>query len=243
MPALNGLSSNNSTGKTSQVKDPDHLLDSVARMTEYSETNLFKILKDLDSLNCRKQFKPLRKVPTELRPWNRPDCQTRRRLELQGLPPRRIAAKLGRPPYRKADASPYQCSRCTEVYLTWRAASDHWKNSHSGPIEIFCMSCGSQMPNRVEGRHEAFCGWSVLDTNVSNPSRIWLCCLQNLLQLRRGEVCDLIHKWTFESPSGHCNARGKQCQAMPCGYSCSNLTFTCNRSPGFLLLSTAAASF
>jgi hypothetical protein len=191
------------------VEDIDHLLDEAARLKEYSEPDLLRILECLDSLKYRNQLKHIPKEPVTARPWDRSDCQKRRRLELKGLSPKRSAGVLGRPRYYKADPPLYQCSSCTEVYHTGRTASDHWKIKHFGPIKMYCMSCGHQLPNPAEDKHESFCGWNILETDVNKPSKVWLCCLQNLLYLKRREIYDLIHTYAFEKPSSRCDARGK----------------------------------
>lgn len=191
------------------VEDLDHLLDLVARMTDYDEPQLLEILERLDSLNYRKQSKSHPRAPIAAGLWSRPDCQKRRRLELKGLSSVRIANELGRQRYYKADRALYRCSHCTYVCLTWRTAVDHWQISHTGPVAMCCMSCGHQLPDSKADKHEAICGWGIVDVDASQPNQLWLYFLEYLLSLKRQEIYSLIEACCLHDPPRRYDTRGK----------------------------------
>jgi hypothetical protein len=192
------------------VEDLDHLLDLVARMTDYDEPQVLEVLECLDKLNYKKQSKSNPKAPIAAGPWNRPDCQKRRRLELKGLSSVRIANELGRQRYYKADRALYRCSHCTCVCLTWRTAVAHWQqSSHTGPVAMSCMSCGHQLPDSKVDKHETICGWDIIDVDTNQPGRLWLYFLEYLLSLKRQEIYSLIKTCRLHDPPCRHDTRGK----------------------------------
>ncbi|KAJ0129609.1 Transposable element Tc3 transposase, partial [Fusarium oxysporum f. sp. albedinis] len=182
------------------VNDLDYLLNFVGRMTDYSEPDLVYLLERLVSLNYKSLPKSRRKAPVTNESWGTAACQKRRLQKLKG-----------QKPYYKASRALYKCSICANVFHTWSAAAQHCKETHFGPVAVYCMSCGYRLPVSRRNQHESFCGWRILDGDPNKPSRIWLCCLQNLLRLTKREVCELIAMCDFLRPDGRCNTRGKHC--------------------------------
>ncbi|KAJ9413854.1 hypothetical protein QL093DRAFT_1116910 [Fusarium oxysporum] len=178
------------------VNDLDSLLNFVGRMTDYSEPDLVYLLERLVSLNYKSLPKSRRKAPVTNESWGRAACQKRRLQKLKG-----------QKPYYKASRALYKCSICANIFHTWSAAAQHCKETHFGPVAVYCMTCGYRLPVSRRNQHESFCGWRILDGDPNKPSRIWLCCLQNLLRLTKREVCELIAMCDFLRPDGRCNTR------------------------------------
>ncbi|KAJ0122818.1 hypothetical protein HZ326_31597, partial [Fusarium oxysporum f. sp. albedinis] len=189
------------------IEDLDSLLDLVARISDYDEPQVLKILERLDSFDYRKQSKSQPRDPVACALWNRPDCQRRRRLELKGLSSVRIAKSLGRQRYCKASRVLYRCSCCTNTYLTWDTAVDHWQIKHNGPVIMFCMSCGHQLSAAKAKKHQTICGWKIMDVVATQPTQVWLYFLQHLLSLKRQEVCNLIGAYRLRDPPRHYDTR------------------------------------
>lgn len=169
-------------------------------MTDYSEPDLVYLLEHLVSLNYKSLPKSRCKAPVTNESWGRAACQKRRLQKLKG-----------QKPYYEASRALYKCSICANVFHTWSAAAQHGKETHFGPVAVYCMLCGYRLPVSRRNQHESFCGWRILDGDPNKPSRIWLCCLQNLLRLTKREVCELIDMCDFLRPDGRCNTRGKHC--------------------------------